>query len=202
MTIVRTAWIRQHVAALRTLIVLTVVLGLGYPVATWAVGQVLFHDKAQGSPVESGGRIVGSRLIGQNFTGPTWFHPRASLAGEQGYSAGGDGKDGSAGSNLGPSNPDLVKAIKDRRAAVAKENGVAPSRVPPDAVTASASGLDPDISPAYAAIQVDRVARARNVDPAKVRELVEKYTYGRQLGVMGDPHVNVLELNLAVAKLG
>ncbi|HEY3501411.1 MAG TPA: potassium-transporting ATPase subunit KdpC [Actinocatenispora sp.] len=198
---VRTAWIRQHVAALRTLIVLTVVLGLGYPVATWAVGQVVFHDKAQGSPVESDGHVVGSRLIGQNFTGPTWFHPRASLAGEKGYSAGGDGQDGSAGSNLGPSNPELVKAIKDRRAAVAKENGVAPSRVPPDAVTASASGLDPDISPAYAAIQVDRVAKARKVDPAKVRELVEKYTYGRQLGVMGDPHVNVLELNLAVAKL-
>lgn len=202
MTIVRTGWIRQHVAALRVLIVLTIVLGLAYPVATWAVGQAFFSDKAQGSPIESHGKVVGSRLIGQNFTGPAWFHPRASLAGDKGYSAGGDGRDGSGGSNLGPSNPELVKAIRDRRAAVAKENGVAPNQVPPDAVTASASGLDPDISPAYAAIQVDRVAAARKVDPAQVRRLVEKYTQGRQFGFLGDEHVNVLELNLAVAKLG
>nr|WP_203655752.1 potassium-transporting ATPase subunit KdpC [Actinocatenispora rupis] len=199
---VRTGWIRQHVAALRILVVLTVILGLGYPVATWAVGQVLFRNHAQGSPVESDGRVVGSRLIGQNFTGAAWFHPRASLAGAKGYAAGGDGADGSGGSNLGPSNPELVKAIRARRAAVARENGVAPTQVPPDAVTASASGLDPDISPEYAAIQVNRVAKARNVPAADVRRLVERYTYGRQLGVLGDPHVNVLELNLAVAKLG
>jgi potassium-transporting ATPase KdpC subunit len=200
-TTVRSGWIRQHVAALRILIVLTIALGVGYPVATWGVGQVLFHNKANGSPIELDGKVVGSRLIGQNFSGPQWFHPRPSLAGAKGYSAGGDGQGGSGGSNLGPSNPELVKTIEQRRKQVATENGVPESEVPADAVTASASGLDPDISPEYARIQINRVAKARGLAPARVRELVAEHTSGRQLGFLGAPYVNVLELNLDLARL-
>ncbi len=186
--------IRQLWPALRTLLALTVILGLAYPFLVWGIGQVAFSDQANGSLIERNGDVVGSSLIGQNFEGEEWFHSRPSAAGEDGY----DGL-ASAGSNLGPTNEDLLKTVQDRKKAVAEENGVPESAVPADAVTASASGLDPDISPAYAAIQVERVTQARGLDVAQVRELVADHTSGRVLGFLGEPHVNVLELNLALA---
>jgi K+-transporting ATPase ATPase C chain len=189
--------IRQLWPALRTLLAMTVILGLAYPFLVWGVGQVAFRDQANGSLSSRDGQVVGSALIGQNFEGEQWFHSRPSAAGEDGY----DGL-ASAGSNLGPTNRELVRAIQERKAAVAKENGVPESAVPADAVTASASGLDPDISPAYAAIQIDRVARARGLSVDDVRRLVAEHTSGRVLGFLGEPHVNVLELNLALASAG
>lgn len=185
--------------AVRLTLLSTVVLGIAYPLAVWGVGQGAFHDQANGSTVTSSdGTVVGSSLIGQSFTGrdaDRWFQSRPSAAGEKGYDAG-----ASSGSNLGPSNPDLRKAIEARRAAVAKADGVPASEVPADAVTASGSGLDPDISPAYAEQQVARVASARGLSESAVRELVEQHTEARQLGFLGEPVVNVLELNLALAK--
>lgn len=185
--------------AVRLTLLSTLVLGIAYPLAVWGVGQGAFHDQANGSTVTSSdGTVVGSSLIGQSFTGrdaDRWFQSRPSAAGEKGYDAG-----ASSGSNLGPSNPDLRKAIEARRAAVAKADGVPASEVPADAVTASGSGLDPDISPAYAEQQVARVASARGLSESAVRELVEQHTEARQLGFLGEPVVNVLELNLALAK--
>ncbi|MFJ3033026.1 potassium-transporting ATPase subunit KdpC [Curtobacterium pusillum] len=185
--------------AVRLTLLSTVVLGIAYPLAVWGVGQGVFHDQANGSTVTSSdGTVVGSSLIGQSFTGrdaDRWFQSRPSAAGEKGYDAG-----ASSGSNLGPSNPDLRKAIEARRAAVAKADGVPASEVPADAVTASGSGLDPDISPAYAEQQVARVASARGLSESAVRKLVEQHTEARQLGFLGEPVVNVLELNLALAK--
>jgi K+-transporting ATPase ATPase C chain len=189
------ATLRQLGAAFRTLLVLTVILGLLYPIVVWAIGQVAFRGQAAGSLIESNGKVVGSRLIGQDFTGPQWFHSRASATGDTPY----DGLN-SYGSNLGPTNPDLIKAVKERKAQVAKENGVAESAVPPDAVTASSSGLDPHISPAYAEIQVQRVAHQRGLSPAKVRQLVAQSTDNPSLGYLGEPGVDVVELNLAVAQ--
>lgn len=195
-------WIRMHVAALRALLVFTVILGLGYPLLVTGVSQLAFPNAANGSLVEVNGKVVGSSLIGQNFLDakgnplPRYFQSRPSAAGKTGYDP-----TSSGASNLGPSNPDLVKAIKERRVQVAQFNGVAESAVPPDAVTTSASGLDPDISPAYAAIQVARVAKARNLSVAQVRQLVDENSYGRTLGFIGDPGVNVLQLNLALDRL-
>lgn len=185
--------LRQLRTGFLVLLAMTVVTGLLYPLAVWGIGRVAFADQADGSLIERDGQVVGSKLIGQNFDGPRWFHPRPSAAGEDGY----DGLS-SSGSNQGPSNPDLVQAVKERKAQVARENGVPESAVPPDAVTASSSGLDPHISPAYAEIQVHRVAKARGLDPAVVRELVEDNTTGPTLGFLGEPGVNVLELNLAL----
>jgi K+-transporting ATPase ATPase C chain len=173
---------------------LTVVCGLIYPLFITGVGQVAFSAKANGSLVRADGRVVGSKLIGQNFTGDRYFAPRPSAAGDKGY----DG-DASGASNLGPHNPDLLKAVADRVTAYRKENGLAASvAVPSDAVTASASGLDPEISIANARLQAPRVATARNMSVAKVLSLVDQNTGGRDLGVLGDPGVNVLELNLAL----
>ena len=194
--------LRQYIAALRVLLVLTVLLGVVYPLLVTAVGQVAFNAKADGSLVSSGGAVVGSSLIGQSFADghgdplPQWFQPRPSAAG--------DGYDptSTSASNLGPNNADLLKAVQERRAAAAALDGVAPSSVPPDALTASGSGLDPDISPAYAREQIDRVAKARGLDPATVRALVERHVQGRDLGFLGEPVVNVFELNLALAHLG
>jgi K+-transporting ATPase ATPase C chain len=158
-----------------------------------AIGQVAFHDKANGSLIRRNGIIVGSELIGQTFTAPQYFHSRPSAAGA-GYDA-----SASSGSNLGPTNPALLSAVKDRADAYRKENGLAPdAMVPVDAVTASASGLDPDISIANARLQVNRVASQRGLDVAVVEQLVKKYTDGRQLLVLGEPGVNVVELNLAL----
>jgi K+-transporting ATPase ATPase C chain len=185
--------IRQHGAAVRTLLVLTVLLGLAYPLAMTGIAQVGFAGNADGSLVHRGGRTVGSDLIGQSFKGdPTYFQSRPSAAGT-GY----DPLSTSA-SNLGPDNVDLVKAVEQRRAAAAKLDGVPPAQVPADALQASGSGLDPQISPAYAREQVARVARERGLSEAMVRTLVSEHTQGRILGFLGEPRVNVLELNLAL----
>ncbi|RYY48511.1 MAG: potassium-transporting ATPase subunit KdpC [Actinomycetales bacterium] len=181
--------LRQSFAAARVLLVLTVLLGVLYPAAVWAVGRAV-PDRADGSLLRVDGQVVGSRLLGQTFEGPTWFHPRPSAGSYDGLA--------SAPSNLGPSNPDLVAAIEERRAAVAAEEGVEPAAVPPDAVTASGSGLDPHVSPAYADLQVARVARERGLPVEQVRRLVEEATSGRVLGYLGEPTVNVLELNASL----
>jgi K+-transporting ATPase ATPase C chain len=187
-------FLRQSLAGLRLLLVLTVILGLGYPLAVFAVGR-LVPDRADGSMLTVDGQVVGSSLVGQAFDGDEWFLPRPSAAG--------DGYDplASGASNLGPENADLLATVAERVAEVAEREGVDPSAVPPDAVTASGSGLDPDISPEYARLQVDRVARARGLDPDTVRALVDDHVQGRDLGFLGDPHVNVLELNAALAVL-
>lgn len=194
--------VRHSLAGLRTLLLLTVLVGLAYPLAITGIAQVALPWQADGSLVTASGshtedtrRAVGSALIGQLVAGDragVLFHPRPSAAG--------DGYDplATGGSNLGPLNPVLVERIDRRRAAVARREGVDPSRVPPDAVTASASGLDPDISRAYAEIQVPRVARTNGLTEGQVRSLVDRNTSGRTWGVLGEPHVNVLELNLDV----
>ena len=189
-----TAFIRQSAAGLRVLLVLTVLTGLLYPLAVFAVGR-LVPDRADGSMVEVDGEVVGSRLIGQPFDGDEWFLPRPSAAG--------DGYDplASGASNLGPENADLLAAVEQRRAEVAEREEVDPGIVPPDAVTASGSGLDPHISPAYADLQVPRVARTRGLDEDTVRRLVAEATTGRELGILGEPRVNVLELNAALTML-
>lgn len=188
------ALIRQSVAGLRVLLVLTVLTGLLYPLAVFGVGR-LVPDRADGSMIEVDGEVVGSRLLGQPFDGDEWFLPRPSAAGE-GYDPLASGA-----SNLGPENADLLDAVERRRAEVAAREGVDETLVPPDAVTASASGLDPHISPAYADLQVARVARARGLDEDTVRRLVAEATTGRELGVLGEPRVNVLELNAALTML-
>lgn len=181
---------RQSLAGLRLLLVMTVLLGVGYPAAVWAAGQAL-GDRADGSPVRVDGQVVGSRLLGQQFEGDQWFLSRPS-ANDYDTLA-------SAPSNLGPLNADLIASIEERKAEVAAREGVAEADVPADAVTASGSGLDPHISPAYAAIQAPRVAEANGLTLEQVQRLVEEHTDGRSLGFLGEPGVNVLELNVAVA---
>lgn len=184
---------RQLWAGVRMLLVMTVILGLAYPLAMTGFAQVVFPGKADGSLVEHDGKVVGSSLLGQSFDGhPEYFQSRPSAAG--------DGHDPltSGASNLGPESEDLVSAIEERRAAAAQLDGTDPAEVAPDALLASASGLDPHISPEYAAQQVDRVARERGLSAAAVRDLVDRYTDGRSLGFIGEPHVNVLLLNLAL----
>jgi len=188
-----TSVLRQLWPALRAMLVLTVLVGLAYPLALTGFAQVAVKHKADGSLVERSGTVVGSALIGQSFDGlPGYFQSRPSAAG--------DGYDplASSASNLGPESPDLLKAIKERRAAAVALDGTAPGAVAPDALEASGSGLDPHISPAYAAQQVDRVARERGMTVAAVRRLVERYTDDRTFGFLGEPHVNVLLLNLAL----
>lgn len=193
------SFLRSTGVAVRLTLLSTVVLGVAYPLAVWGVGQAAFHDQANGSMVtDSSGKVVGSSLIGQSFAGKgadRWFQSRPSAAGEDGYDA-----NASSGSNLGPNNPDLRKAVEERREAVAKVDGVSAADVPADAVTASGSGLDPDISPEYARQQVARVAAARGLSESTVRRLVDQHTEARQLGFLGEPVVDVLELNLALAK--
>jgi K+-transporting ATPase ATPase C chain len=173
---------------------MTLLLGVVYPVVLWGLGRVV-PARADGSLVSAAdGTVVGSSLIGQTFDGAQWFQPRPSVAGE-GYDALASG-----GSNLALDNPDLVDAVRERRAAVVASDGVALGSVPADAVMASGSGLDPDISPDYARTQVARVAKARDLSPATVAALVESMTTGRTLGFIGEPRVNVLELNLALER--
>jgi K+-transporting ATPase ATPase C chain len=194
--------LRQYGVALRAMLVFTVVLGVAYTAVVTGVGQLVLGGKADGSAVRVDGRTVGSSLIGQSFTDadgaalPEWFQSRPSAAGD-GYDA-----SASSGSNYGPENEDLVAAVEERRAAIAESDGVAPEDVPVDALTASASGLDPHISPEYARIQVERVAAARDLPVADVEALVEEHTQGRDLGYLGEPTVNVLELNAALAESG
>ncbi|MBZ4487789.1 potassium-transporting ATPase subunit KdpC [Microbacterium sp. cx-55] len=194
--------LRQAGVAVRAMLVATLVLGVGYTAVITGVGQVLLPAQANGSPVtDAAGTVVGSALIGQSFTDadgqalPEYFQSRPSAAGD-GYDAG-----ASSGSNLGPENEDLIAAITERRAAVAELEGVDPASVPADAVTASASGLDPHISVAYADLQVARVAAARDLDAFDVQALVAAHTTSRDLGFLGEPRVNVLELNLALDAL-
>jgi K+-transporting ATPase ATPase C chain len=193
-----TAPLRQFAAGLRVLLALTLVLGLGYPLAITAVAQIGSPANANGSRVQDAtGRTVGSDLIGQSFDGEQWFHPRPSAAGEDGYDT-----LASAPSNLGPGSPDLAKAVAQRQADYRRENGLAAGQaVPVDAVTAGGSGLDPHISVANARLQSARVARARGLDAAAVAKAVDGATKGRTLGVLGQPRVNVLLLNLALERL-
>jgi potassium-transporting ATPase KdpC subunit len=189
--------LRQLRPAFLTMVAFTLLLGLAYPLVVTGISQVLWHDKADGSLIKRDGIVVGSSLIGQQFTSPQYFHPRPSAAG--------DGYDGSAssGSNLGPSNPDFLKTVADRVSAYRAENGLgADALVPVDAVTASGSGLDPQISVRNARLQAPRVARQRGLDVAAVMHAIDDHTAQRPLGVLGDPGVNVLELNLALDDLG
>jgi K+-transporting ATPase ATPase C chain len=201
-------WIGQHLAAVRAIIVLTVITGVIYPLAVMGVAQVAFHKQANGSLVSYNGKVVGSSLLCQEFVDshgnplPKYFQPRPSTASAAGSKTDfGCDPNYSGASNLGPSNPVLLKNIQSYRAAVASFNHVSPSAVPPDAVTTSGSGLDPYVSPQYAAIQEARVASARNLPLATVRSLVTKYTSGRTIGFLGEPRVNVLLLNIALDSL-
>ncbi len=197
--------VRQHIAAFRLLLVFTVLTGIIYPVFMWGVAQGAFHNQANGSLVSYHGRVVGSSLLCQEFTDakgnplPQYFQPRPSaaiLAGAK-DDYGCDPRYSSA-SNYGPNNPTFIALIKQRQKQIAAFDHVKISQIPADAVTASGSGLDPDISPANAAIQVNRVAAARHISPAAVRALVSQYTTGRTLGFLGEPVVNVLKLNIAL----
>jgi K+-transporting ATPase ATPase C chain len=187
------ALIRQLRPAILITLVFTLICGVAYPLFSTLIGQVAFHDKANGSLIKRDGVVVGSELIGQAFTAPQYFHSRPSAAG-----AGYDGS-ASSGSNLGPTNPDYLAAVEERAVAYREENGLAvDAMVPVDAVTASGSGLDPHISIANARLQVNRVANERGLGTKAVEALVAKYTDGRQLGFLGEPGVNVVELNLAL----
>ena len=182
------AELRAAVAAMLLLAVLC--CGI-YPAIVWAVGQGLFSDKANGSLVRVGGNVVGSSLLAQGFAGPSYFHPRPSAAGK-GYDAA-----ASSGTNLGPLSKTLTEAIAQRIAAYRTDNGLAPDApVPADAATCSASGLDPHISLANAELQAQRVARARGLDRAAILRTIAAHTEGRDLGLFGEPRVNVLLLNL------
>jgi len=212
--------VRQHLAALRLLLIFTVLCGLVYPVVVWAIAQVAFNHQANGSLVSYKGRVVGSSLLCQEFVNskgqplPQYFQPRPSYAivdwslgqyknGQYYIEDTGPNNYGcnplySSASNLGPNNPAQIQFVKQRQAQIAAFDHVAVSKIPSDAVTGSGSGLDPDISVANAQIQVDRVAAARHISPAQVEALVNKYTTGRTLGFLGSPVVNVLLLNLAL----
>jgi K+-transporting ATPase ATPase C chain len=181
---------KEHLLiAVRMTVATTVLLGLAYPLAVTGLAQVFFREKANGQLIEQRGRIVGSRLIGQPFSGPQYFHPRPSAAGKTGYDASASGS-----SNLGPTNQELVARVEAEAARLHAENPAQP--VPIDLVTTSASGLDPDITPAGAEFQLPRVAKARGIPEGQLRKLVAEHTQGRQFGLFGEPRVNVLELNL------
>jgi K+-transporting ATPase ATPase C chain len=183
--------------ALLAVVVFTVLLGIVYPLVVTGISQVAFNNAANGSLITHDGKVVGSTLIGQTFTAPKYFHSRPSAAG-----AGYDGS-ASSGSNLGPLNPDFLASVADRVKAYRTENELGNDvAVPVDAVTASASGLDPHISVENARLQAPRVARERGLDVAVVLGLMSKHTDGRALGVLGEPGVNVVTLNLALDDLG
>ncbi|HKR67442.1 MAG TPA: K(+)-transporting ATPase subunit C [Streptosporangiaceae bacterium] len=199
--------IRQLLAALRGWIIFTVICGLLYPLVVFGLGQAFFSHQADGSLVSFHGKVVGSSLICQEFLGPKgkplpqYFQPRpAASAASATNQTGGCDPLATEASNLGPNNPELVADIKARRMQIARFDNVPVSAIPPDAVTVSASGLDAYISPQYAAIQVDRVAAARHISQATVRSLVATYTFGRPIGILGEPGVNVLLLNIALDK--
>ena len=179
--------------SIRMLIVMTVITGVLYPLVVTGIGQVAFRDQANGSLIREGDKVRGSRLIGQPFTEAKYFWSRPSATGPMAYNGA-----ASSGSNQGPTNPALKEAVEGRVKALRDAGGDPSKPVPVDLVTASGSGLDPDISPAAADYQVERVAKARGLSPDAVRALVAKHTEARQLGVLGEPRVNVLELNLAL----
>jgi potassium-transporting ATPase KdpC subunit len=214
------SFVRQHIAGLRALLIFTAITGIIYPLVMTGIAQVAFNHQANGSLVSYKGRTVGSSLLCQEFVDakgnplPQYFQPRPSFAivnwalgtyknGKFYVENTGPNNYGcnplySSASNLGPNNPAQIQFVKQRQAQVAAFDHVPVSKVPADAVTASGSGLDPDITPANAAIQVDRVAAARHITPAQVQALVQKYTTGRTLGFLGEPVVNVLLLNRAL----
>lgn len=193
--------IPHYWVALRAMLVLTAVLGVGYPLVITGIGQLALPAQANGSTETVDGDTVGSALLGQSFADadgnplPEWFQPRPSAAGD-GYDGG-----ASSGSNYGPENADLIATIEERKAQIAEFNGVDPVDIPADALTASASGLDPHISPEYALLQVRRVAAERNLAVADVQALVQSHIQARDLGYLGEPTVNVLQLNIALEAL-
>ena len=181
---------KNLITAILFTIVSTILLGLIYPLAVTGLAQVIFPDKANGQLIRrTDGTIIGSRIIGQPFTGPGYFHSRPSAAGASGYDAG-----ASSGSNLGPTSQRLIERVKTQVQEIQKDNPGKP--IPVDLVTTSASGLDPHISPAAAEFQVSRVARERGLTETALRQLVNQHTEGRTLGFLGEPRVNVLELNV------
>jgi K+-transporting ATPase ATPase C chain len=197
--------LRQSGAGLRLMLVLTVLTGVLYPLAVWAVSRVPgLENKAEGSIVYVNGQAVGSEEIGVDLTASDpnhdpWFHNRPSAGSSDPLGPGDPSTSGA--SNLSADHPKLVQLVQERKAAIAKREAVSPDQVPPDAVTASASGLDPDISPAYAYLQVPRVARENGLSEQQVRQIVDQQVQGRGLGVLGEPTVDVLDLNLAVHQL-
>ena len=183
---------KKHlITAILYTVVTTVMLGLVYPLVVTGLSQLLFRDKANGQLISKNGAVIGSRIIAQPFTGPQYFHPRPSAAGPNGYDA-----TNSGGSNFGPTNHKLIDRVKIDTAVLQAEDPGKP--VPIDLVTASASGLDPDITPAGAQFQIPRVARARGISPSDLARLVAEHSEGRTFGFLGEPRVNVLELNLAL----
>ena len=196
--------LRQLIAAVRGLLIFTVIVGIAYPLVIFVIGQAAFRHHANGSLVKVNGKVVGSSLLCQEFVDakghplPQYFQSRPSNATSGASNDYGCDSLYSAATNLGPNNPDLVALIRQREKAIALLDHVPVTAIPADAVTASGSGLDPDISPANAAIQVARVAAARHVSPAAIRALVAKYTSGRVIGILGEPVVNVLLLNIAL----
>ena len=197
--------VRQLIAALRGLLLFTVICGIAYPVVMYGIAQVAFHKQANGSPVSYHGRVVGSSLLCQQFVDakgsplPQYFQSRPSAAVNPAVKTDPGCNPGfSAATNLGPTNQVLVQDIRQRQQQIAKFDHVKIRSIPADAVTASGSGLDPAISAQNAAIQVDRVAAARHVSPATISAVVRQYTSGRTLGFLGEPTVNVLKLNIAL----
>jgi potassium-transporting ATPase KdpC subunit len=183
---------RQLLAGLRMLLILTLVLGVMYPLAVTGIAQLTMSDRANGSLVRSDGNVVGSALLAQAFDGSEWFQPRP----------GSYDPTASGASNLGPNNPDLIETVTSAVDAVRQRDGIeAGTPIPADAVTTSGSNLDPDISPAYAKLQAPRVASARGIAVQDVLDLIDRQTAGRTFGFLGDPRVNVLLLNLALERL-
>jgi len=184
--------------ACKMILALTLLTGIVYPVAMVGLAHLLFPHQAEGSLIVRDGQVVGSALIGQNFLSPRYFHPRPSAAGDKGYDAA-----SSSGSNLGPTNKTLIETVRSRASTLREHQlGINHSEIPVDMVTASGSGLDPEITPAAAEIQVPGVAKARGLSEDAVRSLIPTCTRARTLGVLGEPGVNVLELNLALDNLG
>jgi potassium-transporting ATPase KdpC subunit len=186
--------VKTFTTALIATAVLTVLTGVVYPIAVWGIAQVIFPKQAGGSIVVAGNKVVGSSLVGQNFSSPRYFQSRPSAAGDKGYDAANSG-----GSNLGPINKALIDAVKLRLKNIIESNpGTDARQVPVDLVTASGSGLDPEISPAAADLQIARVARARGLSEDQVRQLIAENTRPRSMGIFGETGVNVLLLNLAL----
>ncbi len=184
---------QQLLPGLRMTLVMTVLTGLIYPLAVTGLSQVLFRDKANGSLITVNGQVIGSQLIGQNFTKPEYFQPRPSAAGNDGYDA-----TASGGSNLGPTNKKLIDRVQASAEKFRKENPDYQGDIPADLLTTSGSGLDPHISPASAEAQAERVAKARGASLDHIRALIASHTEGRDLGFLGEPRVNVLLLNLDI----